>query len=115
MSEAIWIELIKVLPAFLWIGFGFIALAVAKRLFSQQAPRMTKVETPWVTVELAQQAIEESYARGGTAALPQPDWNGPLPPLPVQPGGYAPPGLHRAAPAPPRAPANPPSPSPCAP
>lgn len=90
MSEAIWIELIKVLPAFLWIGFGFIALAVAKRIFTQQAPRMTKVETPWVTVELAQQAIEESYARG-PAALPQPDWNGPLPPIPVQPGGYAPP------------------------
>ncbi|MEU5873327.1 response regulator [Glycomyces sp. NPDC047369] len=90
MSEAIWIELIKVLPAFLWIGFGFIALAVAKRIFSQQAPRMTKVETPWVTVELAQQAIEESYVRG-PAALPQPDWNGPLPPIPVQPGGYAPP------------------------
>ncbi|MEU6250220.1 response regulator [Glycomyces sp. NPDC047010] len=91
MSEAIWIELIKVLPAFLWIGFGFIALAVAKRIFTQQAPRMTKVETPWVTVELAQQAIEESYVRGPVAALPQPDWNGPLPPLPVQPGGYAPP------------------------
>ncbi|RRS00593.1 response regulator [Glycomyces terrestris] len=82
MSEAIWIELIKVLPAFLWIGFGFIALAVAKRIFTQQAPRMTKVETPWVTVELAQQAIEAAAARAPEA--PQPDLHPWVPPIPVQ-------------------------------
>lgn len=82
MSEAVWIELIKVLPAFLWIGFGFIALAVAKRIFTQQAPRMTRVETPWVTVELAQQAIEQAAARG---AAPETAWP-PFAPLPSQPG-----------------------------
>ncbi|GAA1664963.1 hypothetical protein GCM10009830_08120 [Glycomyces endophyticus] len=87
MSEAIWIELIKILPAFLWIGFGFIALAVAKRIFSQQAPRMTKVETPWVTVELAQQAIEAATVRGAEPALePPPPWQIPAPfPAPVGP------------------------------
>lgn len=90
MSEAIWIELIKVLPAFLWIGFGFIALAVAKRIFTAQAPRMTKVETPWVTVELAQQAIEqaaEQAAGRGPAPIPppaEPDWASRYP-LPTQP------------------------------
>ncbi|SDL75060.1 Response regulator receiver domain-containing protein [Glycomyces sambucus] len=78
MSEAIWIELIKVLPAFLWIGFGFIALAVAKRVFTQQAPRMTKVETPWVTVELAQQAIEAATVRGPDPLEPRP-WEVPAP------------------------------------
>ncbi|MEU6859589.1 response regulator [Glycomyces sp. NPDC046736] len=73
MSEAIWIELIKVLPAFLWIGFGFIALAIAKRIFTAQAPRMTKVETPWVTVELAQQAIEQATVRGPEPEPVRPD------------------------------------------
>jgi hypothetical protein len=78
MSEAIWIELIKALPAFLWIGFGLVALAVAKRLLTQQAPRMTRVETPWVTVELAQQAIEQAAVRGPApqvAPPPEPDWS----------------------------------------
>ncbi|MFG3342988.1 response regulator [Glycomyces sp. NPDC048151] len=85
MSEAIWIELIKVLPAFLWIGFGFIALAIAKRIFTAQAPRMTKVETPWVTVELAQQAIEQAAMRGPEPQIPllaEPDWT--RYPLPTQ-------------------------------
>lgn len=98
MSEAIWIELIKVLPAFLWIGFGFIALAVAKRIFTAQAPRMTKVETPWITVELAQQAIEQAAVRdpevGARGVAPQiqppaePDWAAlyPLPTQQVPPG-----------------------------
>jgi CheY-like chemotaxis protein len=93
MTEAIWIELIKVLPAFLWIGFGFIALAVAKRVLSAQAPRMTRVETPWVTVELAQQAIEQASMRGNATDVPpfQPNWN---PPLPAQQNGtgFAQPG-----------------------
>ncbi|SDE08555.1 response regulator [Glycomyces harbinensis] len=92
MSEAVWIELIKVLPAFLWIGFGFIALAVAKRIFTQQAPRMSKIETPWVTVELAQQAIEQAAVRGPAQqqiAVPEPDWsslfNVPAQPVPAEP------------------------------
>lgn len=86
MSEAIWIELIKVLPAFLWVGFGFIALAIAKRIFTAQAPRMTKVETPWVTVELAQRAIEQAGLRGSAAQdpPPEPDWPHLYPPLPSQ-------------------------------
>ncbi|MCD0446016.1 hypothetical protein LO763_20600 [Glycomyces sp. A-F 0318] len=98
MSEAIWIELIKVLPAFLWIGFGFIALAVAKRIFSQQAPRMTRVETPWVTVELAQQAIEQAAVRGPVHETPWP----PFAPLPSQsdPAGAAPTGDGSGAAAP---------------
>lgn len=84
MSEAIWIELIKALPAFLWVIFGFIVLAVAKRIFTAQAPRMTKVETPWVTVELAQQAIEQAAVRGPLQAPPlEPDWSE-LYPLPAQ-------------------------------
>jgi hypothetical protein len=85
MSEAIWIELIKVLPAFLWVGFGFIALAIARRIFTAQAPRMTKVETPWVTVELAQQAIEQASIRGPmqVPAL-EPDWSQLYPSLPAQ-------------------------------
>ncbi|GAA2138341.1 hypothetical protein [Glycomyces algeriensis] len=91
MSEAIWIELIKVLPAFLWVGFGFIALAIAKRLFTAQAPRMTKVETPWVTVELAQQAIEQAAVRDAVQLQPPPaetDWTAlyPLPTQQVRPG-----------------------------
>jgi CheY-like chemotaxis protein len=88
MSEAIWIELIKVLPAFLWVGFGFIALAIARRIFTAQAPRMTKVETPWVTVELAQQAIEQASARGPmqVPAL-EPDWSQLYPPIPAQQAG----------------------------
>lgn len=100
MSEAIWIELIKVLPAFLWVGFGFIALAIAKRIFTQQAPRMTKVETPWVTVELAQQAIEEASHRS-----PQPplsDWN-PFP-APMQQPAFGAPPQYGSAPAPGAAP-----------
>jgi hypothetical protein len=108
MSEAIWIELIKVLPAFLWIGFGFIALAVAKRIFTAQAPRMTKVETPWVTVELAQQAIEQAAVRGpeqdgARGVAPQiqppvgPDWAA-LYPLPTQ---QVPAGTGFGQPAPP--------------
>jgi CheY-like chemotaxis protein len=85
MSEAIWIELIKVLPAFLWVAFGFIALAIAKRIFTAQAPRMTKVETPWVTVELAQQAIEQAGLRGATAPpAVEPAWPSNLYPLPTQ-------------------------------
>jgi len=85
MSEAVWIELIKVLPAFLWVAFGFIALAFAKRLFTAQAPRMTKVETPWVTVELAQQAIEQAALRGNTPPPPvEPAWPPTLYPLPTQ-------------------------------
>lgn len=86
MSEAIWIELIKVLPAFLWVAFGFIALAVAKRIFTAQAPRMSKIETPWVTVELAQQAIEQAAVRGPAQQLqppPEVDWAA-LYPLPTQ-------------------------------
>lgn len=89
MSEAVWIELIKVLPAFLWIAFGFIVLAVAKRIFTAQAPRMTKVETPWVTVELAQQVIEQAAARGPVAPpVPEPAWPTlyPLPTQQVPPG-----------------------------
>lgn len=95
MSEAIWIELIKVLPAFLWIGFGFIALAVAKRVFTAQAPRMTKVETPWVTVELAQAAIEQASVRGPVQQIQpppvEPDWTAlyPLPTQQVRPGNGA--------------------------
>lgn len=95
MSEAIWIELIKVLPAFLWVGFGFIALAIAKRVFTAQAPRMTKVETPWVTVELAQQAIEQAAVRGPAQQLQpppvEPDWAAlyPLPTQQVRPGNGA--------------------------
>ncbi|WP_194201954.1 DNA-binding transcriptional response regulator [Glycomyces albidus] len=97
MSEAIWIELIKVLPAFLWIGFGFIALAVAKRIFTQQAPRMTKVETPWVTVELAQQAIEEASHRSPQPPLP--DWNAAFQaPPPVQQPAYGVPSQFGSAP-----------------
>jgi CheY-like chemotaxis protein len=85
MSEAIWIELIKVLPAFLWVAFGFIALAFAKRLFTAQAPRMTKVETPWVTVELAQQAIEQATLRGNTAPpAVEPAWPPTLYRVPTQ-------------------------------
>jgi hypothetical protein len=84
MSEAIWIELIKVLPAFLWVVFGFILLAVAKRIFTAQAPRMTKVETPWVTVELAQQAIEQAAERGPVPPPVEPDWSQLYPPLPSQ-------------------------------
>jgi CheY-like chemotaxis protein len=98
MSEAIWIELIKVLPAFLWVGFGFIALAIAKRLFTAQAPRMTKVETPWVTVELAQQAIEQAALRDPVQLQPpggydpaETDWTAlyPLPTQQVRPGNGA--------------------------
>jgi CheY-like chemotaxis protein len=95
MSEAIWIELIKVLPAFLWVGFGFIALAIAKRLFTAQAPRMTKVETPWVTVELAQQVIEQAAAARGPVQLQPPpvetDWTAlyPLPTQQIRPGNGA--------------------------
>lgn len=85
MSEAIWIELIKVLPAFLWIGFGFIALAIAKRIFTAQAPRMTKVETPWVTVELAQQAIEQAAIRGPEPEPVRPPW------MDLEPPGDEPP------------------------
>lgn len=107
MSEAIWIELIKVLPAFLWIGFGFIALAIAKRVFTAQAPRMTKVETPWVTVELAQQAIEQAANRGPEPLVPplaEPDWAAlyPVPAQPVPPGNGA---LYRARTVPPSPPA----------
>lgn len=91
MSEAIWIELIKVLPAFLWVIFGFIVLAVAKRIFTAQAPRMTKVETPWVTVELAQQAIEQAAVRGPVPPPAERDWTQ-LYPLPTQqvPAGIGP-------------------------
>lgn len=103
MSEAVWIELIKVLPAFLWVAFGFIALAFAKRLFTAQAPRMTKVETPWVTVELAQQAIEQAALRGNTPPPPvEPAWPPTLYPLPAQ---QVPPGRARptgAVPLPPQ-------------
>jgi hypothetical protein len=97
MSEAIWIELIKVLPAFLWVAFGFIALAIAKRIFTAQAPRMSKIETPWVTVELAQQAIEQAAVRGPEPQIPplaEPDWASlyPVPAQPVRAGnGAAPP------------------------
>jgi hypothetical protein len=85
MSEAIWIELIKVLPAFLWVAFGFIALAIAKRLFTAQAPRMSKIETPWVTVELAQQAIEQAAIRGPVAPpAVEPAWPPSLYPLRTQ-------------------------------
>lgn len=86
MSEAMWIELIRALPTFLWIGFGFIALAIARRLLTAQAPRMTRVETPWVTVELAQQAIAAA-GRGAAhrAAAPiEADWAAPYPALPSQ-------------------------------
>ncbi|MDA1358834.1 hypothetical protein O1R50_04320 [Glycomyces luteolus] len=107
MSEAIWIELIKVLPAFLWIGFGFIALAIAKRIFTAQAPRMTKVETPWVTVELAQQAIEQAAVRGPSPQQLQPppvetDWAAlyPLPAQQVRPGNGAVYGVATAPPEP---------------
>lgn len=87
MSEAMWIELIKVLPAFLWIGFGFIALAVARRLLTAQAPRMTRVETPWVTVELAQQAIAAAHRGAVERAAPpiEGPWAAPYPALNAQP------------------------------
>jgi CheY-like chemotaxis protein len=119
MSEAIWIELIKVLPAFLWIGFGFIALAVAKRIFTAQAPRMTKVETPWVTVELAQQAIEqaaEQAAGRGPVPIPppvEPDWASlyPLPAQPVPSGNGTVYGPNPAPPSPPVVPSPPAEPA----
>ncbi|WP_030161196.1 response regulator [Glycomyces sp. NRRL B-16210] len=86
MSEAMWIELIRALPTFLWIGFGFIALAIARRLLTAQAPRMTRVETPWVTVELAQQAIAAAGRGAAHRAAPpiETEWSAPYPALPSQ-------------------------------
>lgn len=70
MSEAIWIELIKVLPAFLWIGLAIAALVLAKRLLAQQAHRMTRVESPFVSVDFAQDAIEQAFNRGPETPVP---------------------------------------------
>jgi hypothetical protein len=64
MSEAIWIELIKIIPTFVWLGLGIGALLVAKRLLAQQAHRMTRVESPFVSVDFAQDAIEQAFNRG---------------------------------------------------
>ncbi|MEU5152856.1 response regulator [Glycomyces sp. NPDC021274] len=71
MSEAIWIELIKIIPTFVWLGLGLAALVVAKRLLTQQAHRMTRVESPFVSVDFAQDAIAQAFNRGPDTAAPQ--------------------------------------------
>lgn len=63
MTEAMWIELIRLLPTFIWIGFAFAALVVARRLLARESHRMTRVETPFVSVELAREVIEQAANR----------------------------------------------------
>jgi hypothetical protein len=64
VNDALWIELIKIVPALLWTGIGLAALVIARRLLAQQAHRMTRVESPFVSVDFAQDAIVESFNRG---------------------------------------------------
>lgn len=81
MSEAIWIELIKIIPTFVWLGLGLTALFVAKRLLAQQAHRMTRVEAPFVSVDFAQDAIAQAFNRGPetpVSALDDAPTEGPL-------------------------------------
>ncbi|WP_205324913.1 response regulator [Glycomyces sp. YM15] len=105
MSEAIWIELIKIIPTFVWLGLGLGALFVAKRLLAQQAHRMTRVESPFVSVDFAQDAIEQAFNRGPETPAAETEGAAPVsgPPLPaegadeaqwrrqvpVEPGGWA--------------------------
>lgn len=63
MTEAMWIELIRLLPTFTWLGFTFAALVVARRLLARESHRMTRVETPFVSVELAREVIEQAAHR----------------------------------------------------
>ncbi|MFC3491766.1 response regulator [Glycomyces rhizosphaerae] len=87
MSEAIWIELIKIIPTFVWLGLGVAALITAKRLLAQQAHRMTRVESPFVSVDFAQDAIAQAFNRGPEApasALDDAPAEGPLQPHEVR-------------------------------
>ncbi|WP_051326353.1 response regulator [Glycomyces tenuis] len=84
MTEAMWIELIRFLPTLVWLGFGIAALIVARRILTREAHRMTRVETPFVSVELAREVIEQaSHTREGhpDAAQAVPVPFPPLPPL----------------------------------
>lgn len=58
MTEELWIELIRIAPTFMWLGFAVIALVVVRGILTSEAHRMTRVETPFVSVELAREAIE---------------------------------------------------------
>ncbi|MCC3765406.1 response regulator [Glycomyces sp. TRM65418] len=86
MSEAIWIELIKILPTFMWVSLGVGALLIARRLLAQQAHRMTRVESPFVSVDFAQDAIAQAFNRGPESRTPAQggDSTGPIegPPTP---------------------------------
>ncbi|MFC4334417.1 response regulator [Salininema proteolyticum] len=75
MSEKIWIEIIKILPSLLWIGFGVVVLFTTRRILESQAHRLQKVGTPFLNVEFAQQLLEDAQHEGslhvGTAAVPE--------------------------------------------
>lgn len=60
MTEAMWVELIRVLPTLVWLGFAVVALVVGRRILTREAHRMTRVETPFVSVELAREVIEQA-------------------------------------------------------
>ncbi|GAB3653513.1 DNA-binding transcriptional response regulator [Glycomyces tarimensis] len=74
MTESMWVELIRVLPTFLWLGFAVAALVIAQRVLTRESHRMTRVETPFVSVSLAQEAMEQAQIRGAEHpdAAPQP-------------------------------------------
>ncbi|WP_026922935.1 response regulator [Glycomyces arizonensis] len=75
MTEAMWIELIRVLPTLIWLGFAVAALVVARRVLTRESHRIARVETPFVSVELAREAIElasRSRAEDPDAAVTAP-------------------------------------------
>ncbi|HEU5130021.1 MAG TPA: response regulator [Glycomyces sp.] len=110
MTEAMWIELIRLLPTLIWIGFAFAALVVARRLLARESHRMTRVETPFVSVELAREVIEQAAnRREEPGALPAGAPYRPRPGRPVEPPEDGPRGAPGYGP-PPTAPVSPPAP-----
>jgi len=72
MSNEILIELIRVLPGVLWVGFALVVAFVARSLLKPQLGRMTRVETPVVSVDFAAELLDEAAAKAADVVIHQP-------------------------------------------
>lgn len=73
MSEAIQTELVKAVPAALWVGFAVLVFMSLRRALIPQLNRLSSVKTAMVELSFAEQLLDEASAQPGnegSAAAP---------------------------------------------
>ncbi|MFD0557745.1 response regulator receiver domain-containing protein [Stackebrandtia endophytica] len=92
MADEVWVELIRVVPGVLWVGFALIVVFVARGLLRPHLGRLTRVETPVVSAEFAAEVLDGAAARAAADAAGHQPWR-------PRPGDAAlPPGGHGGPP-----------------